>query len=215
MVGKLLGKRLVSAMLFALTATRKEHMKESNVLIDDNFLPDAAVRDISDRVIINGLDIPWTLAYRTDTPSGPYAVDDQNVTQSYQFAAGLREGTQAYEYFMQVFRAFTLKHRIDVDKIIRVKLNWLPRSFSSSGYHTPHVDFDSEHKVFLYYINNSDGDTVFFNETLSEQVPESFSEDVRVNPVAGRGVVFNGNVYHASSSPVTSEFRCILNIDFA
>jgi hypothetical protein len=184
------------------------------VLIDDKFLPTGAIADISDRVIINGLDIPWTLAYKTDTPSGAYAVEDLNVVQSYQFAAGIVRGTPAYDYFMKVFHAFVSKHGIFYDKIIRVKLNWLPRSFSNSGYHTPHVDYASEHKVFLYYINDSDGDTVFFNERLSNEIPDSFTEDLRVNPLAGRGVIFNGDVYHASSSPVETEFRCILNIDF-
>lgn len=184
------------------------------MLIDDNFLPAKAIADISDRVIINGLDIPWTLAYRTDVPAGAYAVDDLNVTQSYQFAAGLLPGTSAYEYFLKVFEHFALKHGIEYSQILRAKLNWLPRSFSVAGYHTPHVDYDSDHRVFLYYINDSDGDTVFFNERLSDQVPTLFTEDIRVNPVAGRAVVFDGDIYHASSSPIHSEFRCILNIDF-
>tara|TARA_B110000503_G_scaffold24933_1_gene39285 strand:+ start:13692 stop:14249 length:558 start_codon:yes stop_codon:yes gene_type:complete len=184
------------------------------MIVDNNFLPQGAANDILDRVVINGLDIPWTLAYRTDTPSSKYAVDDANVKQSYQFAAGLVPGSPAYDYFMKVFHAFVSKHNIFYNKVIRVKLNWLPKATLNTGYHTPHVDYDSEHKVFLYYINDSDGDTIFFQETLSEDAPESFTEDFRVNPEAGRGVIFDGSIYHASSSPVKSEFRCILNIDF-
>ena len=32
------------------------------------------------------------------------------------------------------------------------------------GYNQPHIDLDAPHKVGLYYVNESDGDTVFFNK---------------------------------------------------
>jgi hypothetical protein len=186
-------------------------MKESNVLVDNTFLSKEEVSDIRDRVIIHGLDIPWTLAYNTDIP-----IDNVQAASSYQFAAGLVPGMPSYEYFLKVFDRFCDSHSVKYNKITRMKLNWLPRVPENLGKmpHTPHVDSADEHMVFLYYINDSDGDTVFFNERFDGKQKESFTESYRVSPEAGKGVIFDGYTYHASSSPIATEYRCILNVDF-
>lgn len=208
---KLLGKKLASATWCVQTATKKELMKESNVLIDDNFLNNKEIADIEERVTVHGLDIPWTLAYNTDVP-----IDGVLSENSYQFAAGLHKGMPAYDYFLQVFKKFCITHNISYNEITRMKLNWLPRVTADRGNkaHTPHIDSEIDHRVFLYYLNESDGDTVFFKEAFNGETPTQFSESLRVSPSAGKGVIFDGHTYHASSSPSNSEFRCILNIDF-
>ena len=185
------------------------------MLKDDNFLSDNEISDIENRVI-NGIDIPWTLAYNTDIHNGRESIDS-NSQESYQFAAGLQPQMPAYNYFMNVFNKFAEKNLISYSRVIRIKLNWLPRSpgFEDGGWHMPHVDYDQEHRVFLYYINDSDGDTFFFNERypyLSEGSVVTVKE--RISPKAGRGVVFDGFMYHASSSPIKNQYRCILNVDF-
>jgi hypothetical protein len=76
----------------------------------------------------------------------------------------------------------------------------------------PHTDmkYDDgtliDHQVLLYYINDADGPTYFFNET--GEIEES------VNPKKGRAIVFDGSILHAGSSPVDSPFRYALNINF-
>ena len=188
------------------------------MLIDDNFLSEQSILDVYSRVLDNGHDIPWTLAYSTNMKSDPegYVKETSAVKESYQFAAGLMPNTVAYNYFWKVFHEFATKHNISYTRILRAKLNWLPRSADASpeDYHTPHVDSEEEHKVFLYYLNSSDGDTFFFNETYPLEEGSELTLNQRVSPKAGRGVVFDGNIYHASSSPIDSNHRCILNIDF-
>lgn len=185
-------------------------MKESNVIQDDNFLKSIEILDVKDRVLKQGFDIPWTLAYNTDIP-----IPGSSYENSYQFAAGLNPQMPSYNYFLQVFNAFCTKNNLDYKEITRMKLNWLPRvSGGGEGSHTPHIDSKDPHRVFLYYINDSDGDTVFFDEVYSGDSPKEFNELLRISPKAGRGVVFDGHTYHASSSPSNSEYRCILNVDF-
>ena len=60
------------------------------------------------------------------------------------------------------------------------------------------------HKVFLFYINDSDGDTFFFNNK------EIFK---RITPKKNRLVIFDGNIKHAGTHPIKSEKRIVLNID--
>lgn len=188
------------------------------MLIDDNFLLSNEISDVNTRVIVHGIDIPWTLAYQTDIDNGSQALGNNQTYSSYQFAAGLYPGMPAYDYFVQVFDRFATKHNVTYNNIIRIKLNWLPRAQENARekWHMPHVDSDQEHHVFLYYVNDSDGDTFFFNETygsFNENI-EELTLNTRISPKAGRGVVFDGRIYHASSSPVDSEYRCILNVDF-
>lgn len=186
------------------------------MLIDDNFLSDQSIKDIQERVLIHNRDINWVLAFNTNLQEDDHVTSNQSVLESYQFVAGLMPNTTPYHYFWNIFRSFAVKHEIEYTRIIRMKLNWLPQSphASSESYHLPHVDSDESHKVFLYYLNDSDGDTFFFNETYPLFKDSELTLNKRVSPKAGRGVVFDGLTYHASSSPKNSEYRCILNIDF-
>lgn len=62
------------------------------------------------------------------------------------------------------------------------------------------------HQVFLYYINDSDGPTYFFNE--------KYELTDAIEPRMGRGVLFDGSQLHAGSNPVQYPFRFALNINF-
>jgi hypothetical protein len=124
--------------------------------------------------------------------------------------------TPVYFHVLKIFNKFMNKHNIKYSEIHRIKLNILPMSSNGpDAYHTPHIDSDKEHMVFLYYVNDSDGDTFFFNETFRQDAkPETFTIKERISPKAGRAAVFDGSIYHASSSPNKSPMRVILNIDY-
>jgi len=62
---------------------------------------------------------------------------------------------------------------------------------------------------FVLYLNDSDGDTVFYKETWRDNVTQ-LTEIQRVSPKKNRAVISDGN-YHASQNPVDSEIRLILN----
>ena len=76
----------------------------------------------------------------------------------------------------------------------------------------PHIDMQYEngepidHKVLLYYINDSDGPTYFFNDLY--EITDS------IQPKQGVGVFFDGSQIRAASNPVFNPFRFVLNIDF-
>ena len=49
--------------------------------------------------------------------------------------------------------------------IIRAKANYLSQnnSFNKDNFHT-HIDEQTNHNVVIYYVNDSDGDTLFFSK---------------------------------------------------
>jgi len=71
-------------------------------------------------------------------------------------------------------------------------------------HYSPHVDLPFDHLVVLYYVNDADGDTVFFNE--KNEIIKS------VSPKRGRVVAFDGSIYHGGGVPKNGP-RCAINFD--
>ena len=82
---------------------------------------------------------------------------------------------------------------------------------------TAHIDLYVPHTVYLYYVNDCDGDTILYNyksKNGKEDIP--YFEDIkikkRITPKQGRVVVFDGMIWHSSSQP-TKGTRTIINFD--
>ena len=69
-----------------------------------------------------------------------------------------------------------------------------------------HVDQDNPHFVCLYYINDSDGDTILFENDKKTIIK-------KITPKKGRCVLFNGLIPHCSSRPSNST-RAVINFNF-
>ena len=93
-------------------------------------------------------------------------------------------------------------------------LQWPLVNIDTSVVDLPHIDLDEgdEHIVVLYYVVDSDGDTIIYNERTESP---SYTEKQRVSPKQGRVVIFEGGQYHTAEQP-TKGTRCIVNynIDF-
>ena len=83
------------------------------------------------------------------------------------------------------------------------------KNIDTSVVDTPHIDLDEgeEHIVVLYYVIDSDGDTVIYNERTKSL---TYTEKQRVTPKQGRVVIFEGGQYHTAQQP-TKGTRCIVN----
>ena len=81
-----------------------------------------------------------------------------------------------------------------------------------------HVDLPPHlpHVACVYYVNDSDGDTIIYEQTINNVPGGSHNVDVkehkRVTPKRGRAVFFDGSRYHCSSQP-TVNYRTIINFD--
>jgi hypothetical protein len=111
---------------------------------------------------------------------------------------------------------FCEKAGLPFKTLLRVRLGLFTQNAASDAHHNPHVDFYLPHQNALYYVNDSDGDTVIFNETYDQVSLEQsleytrerkFTIARRVAPKRGRMIGFDGRHYHASTHPVQSGHR--------
>ena len=68
-----------------------------------------------------------------------------------------------------------------------------------------HTDLDFPHYVCLYYVNDSDGDTIFYDN--NKEIIK------KISPKKGRVVLFDGDIFHTASIP-SKNIRCVVNFDF-
>ena len=66
--------------------------------------------------------------------------------------------------------------------------------------------------VGLYYLNDSDGDTVIFDQT---EESSSYTVKKRVSPEQGKFICFDGKHYHASTCPKMFTKRLVLTVNFS
>ena len=96
--------------------------------------------------------------------------DEERFDESFGFAHLLfpsehKPYSPWLEYPGRVLEAFIQRHGIVVGEVIRVKANLLVRTPGRVRPFSPHVDMPRPHWVVIYYVNDSDGDTLIFDKT--------------------------------------------------
>jgi hypothetical protein len=119
--------------------------------------------------------------------------------------------------------AFCDKAGRPFSRLLRIRLGLFPMTNIDALHHNPHVDFYQPHYNALYYVNDSDGDTVIFNETFDD-VPQDqsvafaraqkFTIAKRISPKKGKMIGFDGKQYHASMHPMRSSHRIAIAFSF-
>jgi len=83
-----------------------------------------------------------------------------------------------------------------------------------------HIDSSRSHLVVLYYVMDSDGDTIIYDKKWERGIQDLNSEETkkmiikkRVTPKQGRVVVFDGKYWHTAEQPThnKSSKRCVIN----
>ena len=115
-----------------------------------------------------------------------------------------------------------LERRIHLDikdKVYRAKANLLlpNNGLKETDHHSPHADMTtSEGSYFsmIYYVNESDGDTLFFDKTIDGKTsidPESISIIHRETPKKNKLIIFDSDQLHCSSNPRFGTGRSVIN----
>jgi hypothetical protein len=103
-----------------------------------------------------------------------------------------------------------------IKQMIRIKMNLgvYVQIDNPNAHGMPHVDFTEIKEPLLtaiYYVNDSTGDTVIFNQRFGQCAP--LTVKTRVTPKKGRLVVFDGALLHAGNTPRTNTPRVNINFD--
>ena len=140
----------------------------------------------------------------------------RNKEDSFGFAHSIyKEGapnSNYFEPFIPLLEEFEKKVGIEIKEILRARIRMTVPSGSKSFNNIPHTDFDVPHKAFVYYINDSDGDTVFYDKFRGEDISD-LKEVARFSPKMGDAVTFEGLRFHSGAVPSNNR-RIILNVDY-
>jgi hypothetical protein len=92
-------------------------------------------------------------------------------------------------------------------KIERIKANLRTKNIDDKYELNIHKDVEQDnYKSFVYYVNNSDGDTLFFDDNT--KIINS------VTPKENSGIFFNSNISHTSQAPIKNDCRVVINFIF-
>lgn len=166
---------------------------------------------------------PWhyqdqAVAYDTNVPSvvatPPYK--DTTYFQHTIFRPETRTRSQHFELVRPLIHLFQARTGYEVVYITRIIANLLlPTNEPVVIY--PHVDKSEctdprlTRKTLLYYLHDSDGDTLMFDNYFTGEKTSELKLLEGVTPKQGRGVVFDSFQYHAATTPIKNR-RVVINV---
>lgn len=148
--------------------------------------------------IENGL--AWTAKYE--------GTARRDGTAPLSFKHVLKSSAQLSEHFINFSTIpVSVVNRLgySLNEIIFARLFLTMPYDTSLDHHDPHVDLNFPHTSLIYYVNDSDGDTVFFDNDYKKV-------HKKVSPKKGRCVIFDGLIPHGAGIPKTGP-RCIVNFN--
>lgn len=156
--------------------------------------------------------------YSSDTIDKEYKnifLKDRRIISQSQFCHLLYGDKKVNSpFFDTIFSKFKSKSIANLNPY-RLKVNLLQNHIKRKRnvFHIPHFDhINNKALSMIYYVNETDGDTYFFEENYEGTLPEKIKVHKKVSPQKGRIVIFNSNRFHASSPPFFYEKRCVINM---
>lgn len=183
----------------------------------ENFLPKSLEGEIFDAAMSEQM--PWYYQPSTINIGNPTLPHHPDIRDSNQLSHAVLWPDQENSWLWSVVKPilyFAEKEtNIVISDIFRCKINLLqPKKDCVEGtFNPPHDDGGPNELSLIYYVNDSDGDTYFFNEFFSGSKPE-LTIYKRITPKKGKAVLFDSARYHCSSNPINSERRVALNFVF-
>lgn len=170
--------------------------------IIDNFLPEEIRKALLEEM--DGLHFPWFYRdYSTYT-------DDKVPQFVHLFYVDGNINSALYHLVAPMIEVFEKKTKLKIKSIRRIKANLILNApiKKSDIKRAIHVDTDNEKSVsFLYYVDDSDGDTVLYKEDKKTELK-------RIQPKANRAVIFDSNTWHNATPPKIYSTRRVINFIF-
>jgi len=193
-----------------------------NIIELENFFP-AIIQQQINRLFYNS-DPKWRLqeTVSIDKDAGKPWLEHNNIKEATAFTWVVDKDTKDYQFVSSNVKHF-IEFKTDnkVEKFSRILFGYMPPdpSYDNEKYHmTPHVDFktDGKWRNFLYYLNDNDACTLFFNQVFKKDVPENYEKQeivYKIKPVKNKAVIFDSSIYHAGNVSNVDK-RLILNAHF-
>lgn len=197
-----------------------------NPILIENLIP-KSYQDQIEKLIT---DIPWyyteSISYGADGPISQGC----NYLNNPGFAHGLifngKSVSSLWPDIKPILFFFEKQMNITIKDTLRVRMRMTVQTpgHNKNRFNKPHVDlgnYAGEYRTLVYYINDSDGETVIFDKFYNkEKNPDINLENIekkiifKNTPKKGNAVYFMGHQYHSGNTPINFKKRCIINFDF-
>ena len=167
--------------------------------------------------------IPWYYQISTLHPSDVSNNSDKNTYETPLFThVFLEHSTELDDNTLvrTMFLKFISTIKADCSEMLTVRANISLKHSIPDGFHTtPHCDIADHTKyknprVVIYYVNDSDGDTIFFTRKYGDEKQDEYEVESKVSPKKGRFVLFSNEHFHAQTHPQIEEKRIVLVYNF-
>ena len=155
----------------------------------------------------------FPLFFNKDTALGEGSLINNNVISAPQFTHTFIVGKKPNSDFCGLLdeiiknmeKQTDLTSGLTIERV-KLNLNTQHQKTLSTSYYAPHVDVTNAKGVTgVYYVSNSDGDTLFFSEGKITN---------RVTPKKGTMILFDNKVFHSGQPPKKSKYRCLINFNW-
>lgn len=183
------------------------------IVVYDDFLPSRFLEEIKslfENQYVNWFHSPSTTSEKINMPE---IIDTQLFNHNILFnneKSILYNVLHPFHYFIESTA------QIQISEMYRIRANFtfpVP-NFTENNFNTPHCDSNSKLVSALYYVNDSDGDTFFFNKVKGENL-DNVKIIKRISPKSNRMIFFPSNRYHAGSNPIKNQSRIVINFMFS
>ncbi len=182
-----------------------------NILVFDNVI-DIDYQNTIKEILLGdrqykGYDFPW---YLTHDVTKPAKADSQKRPAFFHGYVDYPSelSSSFHDLFTELIQNSCGKLRLENVRVIQGRsFCQLPINSEVMSVDTPHIDTKDDHFVMLYYVCDSDGDTIIYNETVES---ENYTIQQRITPKQGRVVLFDGAYYHTAEQPLNN-IRCVVN----
>lgn len=184
-----------------------------NILILDDVIPEAYADAVEN--FIFKLNFPWW--YQSDSAFGPNSSDIFFPSLNHCLVRHGETVNPSFEFLLPMLYYVSDRINLNFNAVISAKsCLQLPLIMTSEDRsNNPHVDVELDHTVILYYVNDSDGETIIYDKIYEKNVDfkkDQLSIRQRITPKKGRFLIFNGKYLHNSTTPKYGP-RCVLNFD--
>tara|TARA_R110000803_G_C11793707_1_gene298398 strand:+ start:21 stop:572 length:552 start_codon:yes stop_codon:yes gene_type:complete len=177
---------------------------EKFIEVYDDIIHPKLANQIEDLLLNNPpLNVKYT--YITNITGSGDKVNKYLPGFQYEFLNPVHNFYEPTQYFLsQILYKLSNHLNFQIKQILKGR-SFLQTPSITSQKNSIHIDLDLPHWVCLYYVTDSDGDTILFDDNNNETK--------RVTPKKGRIIFFDGSIKHCSSSP-SKTHRSIINFDF-
>ena len=205
-------------------------MKSGEFKIIDNYVPNTLFEYYYNNV--NSVHFPWH--YRnniTQTYASNFSHDgkalpsyERQYEKGYNFGYSTSAFTRKEEnappsdfHLLMLPLLLIIQEENGAKDVIRARFDMTTKT-PTLHMHDPHVDCDKPNIACILYFNETDGDTVLFNEKMkgTTEIPKEMDLTIKkaITPKMNRLLMFDGELIHTGHSPMNYSNRILLNINY-